>query len=118
KSGKTKRDGLYRLPIDPERPTSRASCLKRLPARSATRSTSLCSNTSVSLLPSLRKGGAGSTPGRAAGNTCGLRFVLLAQTGIAVEHRQRDERAARMGDAAEISVRDEVQRLLATVVRM
>ena len=30
---------VYRRTIEPERPTSRASCLKRLPTRSATRST-------------------------------------------------------------------------------
>ena len=57
---------LQLLTIDPERPTSRASCLKRLPTRSATRSTILCSNTSISLRPRLRKWIAGNTPGRAA----------------------------------------------------
>ena len=40
--------------------------LNRLPTRSATRSTSLCSNTSISLRPRLRKWIAGNTPGRAA----------------------------------------------------
>src|SRR6201999_3591926 len=48
----------------------------------------------------------------------GRRLVLLAQAGIAVEYRERDEGSALMGDAAEIAVGDEVERLLATVIRM
>jgi len=38
----------HRRTIDPERPTSFANCLKRLPTRSATRSTMGCSNTCIS----------------------------------------------------------------------
>ena len=57
----------------PVRPTSRASCLKRLPTRSATRSTMRCSNTSISLRPRLRKCVAGNTPGRAAEIRCATR---------------------------------------------
>jgi len=48
--------------IDPVRPTSRASCLKRLPTRSATRSTRPCSNTSIDLRPWMRKCVPGSAP--------------------------------------------------------
>ena len=121
---------------------SRASCLKRLPTRSATRSTIRCSNTSISLRPWLRKCVAGNTPGRAAdtrwatrkaapSNARALdhgrrhqfadqrrRLVFLAQAGIAVEHRQRDKGAALMADRAEIAVGDQVQRLLAAIVGM
>ena len=118
------------------------SCLKRLPTRSATRSTIRCSNTSISLRPWLRKWVAGSTPGRAAdirwatrnaapstrarstmdGGTSSRisrrRLVFFAQAGIAVEYRQRDKGPALMADRAEISVGDEIERLLAAVVGM
>ena len=131
-----------RLTIDPERPTSRASCLKRLPTRSATRSTILCSNTSISLRPLASKVGrrqyarprrryqmgdakcrtehAGALEHRRRHQFLNdrRRFVLLAQAGVAVEHRQRDKRPALMADRAEIAVGDQIERLLAAIVGM
>jgi hypothetical protein len=132
--------GLHRLTIVPERPTSRASCLNRLPTRSATRSTSLCSNTSISLRPWVRKWVAGSTPGRR--NQVGdaksrtqqaralqhrrrhhllhdrRRLVFHAQSGVAKENRQRDKDPALVADRTEIAVGDEIERFLAAMIRM
>ena len=45
-------------------------------------------------------------------------FILLAQAGIAEEHRKSDEGPALMADRAEISVGDEAQRLFAAMVGM
>lgn len=45
-------------------------------------------------------------------------LVLFAQTGIAIEHRQRDKGPALMTDRAEIAVHDETEGLFAAVIGM
>ncbi len=76
--------------IEPRRPIRRASCLKRLPTRSATRSPRRCSNTSISLRPWLRKCVAGSTPGRAAEIRWATRNAAPRRRG-ALELRRRQQ---------------------------
>ena len=46
------------------------------------------------------------------------RELVVAQPDMAEEHREREERAARMVDADEGRVRDDVERLLAAIVGM
>ena len=46
------------------------------------------------------------------------RFVLFAQAGVTIKHRQRDKGPALMTDGAEVSIGNEIERFLAAVVGM
>ena len=124
-------------------PTSRASCLKRLPTRSATRSTIAVLEHQHQLAALASKMGRRqhARPRRrdqmrdterraqnaraldhrwrlpARGSCAGGSFCSL-EAGIAIKHRQRQKRPALMTDRAEIAVGDQAHGLFAAVVGM